>query len=84
MLRCKLEIKTKKVLTVMKYLEFKQRKETDLLIGTDKGQLIIWVEGRLLVNIDNAHEGSILCISITEYQGMGLVFTGGEDGLIKL
>lgn len=84
MMRCKLEVKHAKVLTVMKFLVFRQRKEIDLLIGTSKGELVIGVEGRLLVHVSNAHDGSVLCITTAEYQGSGLVFTGGQDGYIKI
>ena len=83
-LRCKLEVKLPKVLTVMRYLAFKQRKEVDLLIGTNQGELIISVEGKLLVHVNNAHEGAVLSIATTEYLGSGLVFTGGEDGAIRI
>lgn len=83
-LGCKTEVRLEKVLTVMKYLVFRQRKEVDLLIGTSVGELLISVEGRLIVHIDNAHEGAVLSIDIAEYQGNGLVFTGGQDGYVKI
>lgn len=83
-LKCKSEVKLQKILTVMKFLTFKQRKEIDLLIGTSQGELLISVESRLLVHVEAAHEGAVLCISTTEFQGLSLIFTGGEDGYVRI
>lgn len=81
---CKKEVKINKILTVMRYLVFKHRKEVDLLIGSASGELIVNVEGRLLVHIENAHEGAILCITTIDTGAMGLIFTGGEDSIIRI
>jgi WD40 repeat protein len=80
---CKKEVKVQKILTVMKFLVFRVKKEVDLLIGTGSGELLVNVDGKLLVHIDGAHEGAVLCISTSE-TGTGLVFTGGDDGVVRI
>lgn len=81
---CKKEVKIAKILTVMRYLVFKNRKEVDLLIGTGGGELLVSVEGRLLVHVENAHDGAILCITTNDTEIIGLIFTGGEDGIVRI
>ena len=80
---CKKEVKIQKILTVMKYLVFKQKREVDLLLGTSAGELLINVDGQLLVHVEGAHEGAVLCISTSEACS-GLIFTGGEDGIVRI
>ncbi|CAG9335031.1 unnamed protein product [Blepharisma stoltei] len=86
-IKCKQIITVEKEFTCMQFLIFQMgtiRQEADLTIGSSQGELMLCVEGRLFLQVEQAHEGAIFCIKTTNYKGNDIILTSGQDGFVKI
>lgn len=59
--------------------------QSDIIFGTSLGEITTFCSGKHFVLNENAHEGAINCIKVTDSMTDRVnIFTGGEDGVIKL
>ena len=61
--------------------------QSDALFGTSLGEITTFCSGRHFVLNENAHEGAINCIKVSDRltnESAVNIITGGEDGFIKV
>lgn len=71
----------------MDFLSFKlgHSVQSDILFGSNQGEISNYSNGKHFVLHENAHEGAINCIKVTDSMTDRVnILTGGEDGLIKM
>ena len=71
----------------MEFLSYKlgHTIQSDIIFGTSIGEITTFCSGKYFVLLENAHESAINCIKVTDNISDRVnIFTGGEDGLLKL
>lgn len=59
--------------------------QSDIIFGTSLGEITTFCSGKHFILHENAHEAAINCIKVTDAMTDRVnIFTGGEDGMIKL
>ena len=61
--------------------------QSDILFGTSLGEITTYCSGKHFILHESAHDGAINCIRVTNQitpKDVVNIFTGGEDGFIKV
>lgn len=75
------------ILLCMDFISYKlgHSIQSDIVFGTSLGEITTFCSGKHFVLNENAHEGAINSIKVTDAMTDRVnIFTGGEDGLLKL
>ena len=77
------------ILLCLDFISFKLGNsiQSDVLFGSSKGEITTYCSGKHFVLNEAAHEGAINVIRVTDQispSGIVNIFTGGEDGFIKV
>ena len=84
-IKCKQDLVVSSEFTCMCYIEFSpgsEFREADLVLGSSEGSIYLCIEGRLLSQVEKAHQGAIFSLKVSCYKENLIVFTGGEDGFV--
>lgn len=77
------------VLLCLDFISFKLGNsiQSDIVFGSSLGEITTYCSGKHFILHDNAHEGAVNCIRVTDQitpGGIINILTGGEDGFIKV
>ena len=75
------------ILLCMDFISFRlgHSVQCDIVFGSSLGEITTFCSGKHFVLHESAHEGAINCIKISDSMTDRInIFTGGEDGLIKM
>jgi hypothetical protein len=56
----------------------------DMILGTALGELLIYIDGKISLKLERAHQGAILCIRSTSYNSQVFILTSGADGFLYI
>lgn len=86
-LRCKQEIAVQKEITCLEYIIVPlgiTKEVADMILGTGSGELLIYIDGKISLKTERAHQGAILCICSTTYSSQVFIITTGVDGFLHI
>ena len=86
-LRCKQEIAVQKEITCLEYIVVPlgiTKEVADMILGTALGELLIYIDGKISLKSERAHQGAILCIRSTSYNSQVFILTSGADGFLYI